>query len=342
MKHTIKLLTMAFTLAAILTLTGCPGPVTPDGPCTHENKKTVIETAATCTETGLEKIICADCGELIEENNIEALGHDFGKWDVTEPIHSVTECKDGKKVHTCSRCNEKEEEVIPVEHDFELTEHIIATCTKREKLVDVCKVCKTKITNEKPALGHSYGNWTVTKEANCTEKGSKKHTCTRCGEEETVEIDALGHSYGNWTVTKESTCTTDGTKKRVCSRCGHEEIETIPAHHTFIAGGCECGTYEYSGTQTRLYVYTFTEDKELNDLDILYYSFEETDKTINLNDLLHLKPEYKDYTVAYCETVFIRPDIMKDNLKYNSRYEPWEHKLCEISPIGIIIEPQTN
>ena len=173
MKHTIKLLTLAFTLAAILTLTGCPGPVNTVVPCTHENKKTVIETAATCTEAGLEKIICADCGELIEENTIEALGHDFGKWDVTEPIHSVTKCEDGKKVHTCSRCNKKVEEVIPVEHDFELTEHIIATCTECEKLVAVCKVCKTKITNEKPALGHSYGNWNV-KEATCTTDGTKK------------------------------------------------------------------------------------------------------------------------------------------------------------------------
>ena len=39
MKHTIKLLTLAFTLAAILTLTGCPGPVNTVVPCTHENKK---------------------------------------------------------------------------------------------------------------------------------------------------------------------------------------------------------------------------------------------------------------------------------------------------------------
>ena len=38
-KHTIKLLTVAFTLAAILTLTGCPGPVTPDNPYTPEEMK---------------------------------------------------------------------------------------------------------------------------------------------------------------------------------------------------------------------------------------------------------------------------------------------------------------
>ena len=157
MKHTIKLLTVAITLVTILTLTGCPGPVTPDNPCTHENKKTVTETAATCTETGLEKIICADCGELIEENTIEALGHDFGdEWTVTT---AATCTADGEETRTCKR--------------------------------EGCKHFETRTIK----AHHSYGNWTVTKEAKCTEKGSKKHTCTRCGEEETVEIDALGHDY---------------------------------------------------------------------------------------------------------------------------------------------------
>ena len=78
MKHTIKLLTLAFTLAAILTLTGCPGPVNTVVPCTHENKKTVIETA-TCTETGLEQIICADCEEVLvsQELPIDPENHEY-------------------------------------------------------------------------------------------------------------------------------------------------------------------------------------------------------------------------------------------------------------------------
>lgn len=180
MKHTIKLLTLAFMLATILTLTGCPGPVNTVVPCTHENKKTVIETAATCTE-------------------------------------------DGEKTYKCSRCDET-------------------------------------------------------------------------------------------------------------------KTENIPAHHTFIAGGCdECGAFEYSGTQVKVYVYTFNEEKELNDFGILYYSFEETDKTMELNDLLHLKSDYKDYTVAYCRYQFFPTSDSKYILTSNGRYSPWEDKLN--SPIGIIIEP---
>lgn len=67
MKHTIKLLTLAFTLAAILTLTGCPGPVTPDMPCTYENTRTEVIEEATYNKDGLGKIICVDCEKVIDE-----------------------------------------------------------------------------------------------------------------------------------------------------------------------------------------------------------------------------------------------------------------------------------
>lgn len=69
-KHTIKLLTVAITLAAILTLTGCPGPVTPDKPCTHEHTRTEVVKEATCTEEGLEQTICVDCEEVLEEQKL--------------------------------------------------------------------------------------------------------------------------------------------------------------------------------------------------------------------------------------------------------------------------------
>ena len=67
MKHTIKLLTLAFTLAAILTLTGCPGPVNTVVPCTHENTRTEVTKKATYEKDGLGKIICVDCGKVIDE-----------------------------------------------------------------------------------------------------------------------------------------------------------------------------------------------------------------------------------------------------------------------------------
>ena len=238
MKYTIKLLTVAITLVTILTLTGCPGPVTPDKPCTHEHTKTEVIEEATCSEDGLGKVVCVDCEEVIEEQvEIDALGHDFGEWS----------------------------------------------------------------------------NWTTTREVAYDHDGEKKHTHT-------------------------------------CTICGHAETEKVTVSR-FVAGGYdgdipaevenpEKYRYEHNGTQVKVYVYTLTKEEELNDLGILYYSFEETDKTMELNDLLHLKPEYKDYTVAYCCYQFFPTSDSKYILTSNGRYIPWEDKLNY--PIGIIIEPQTN
>ena len=198
MKHTIKLLTLAFTLAAILTLTGCPGPMHTVVPCTHENKKTVIETAATCTKTGLEKIICADCEEVLEEQKL--------------PID-------------------------PENHDWVL-------------------------------------------------------------ESDTAK------------------CTEDGKKTYRCSRCNEAKIENIPAHHTFIAGGCDkCGAYEHNKEddyQIKAYVYSSVEDAKKGENErVLYFSFP-NDTTgipqivtinaglaINLDDLIQMKNKYIGNTVKY-------------------------------------------
>ena len=233
MKHTIKLLTLAFTLAAILTLTGCPGPVNTVVPCTHENKKTVIETAATCTETGLEKIICADCGEVLEKQKL--------------PID-------------------------PENHDWVL------------------------------------------------------------------ESDT-------------ATCTENGEKTYKCSRCDETKTENIPAHHTFIAGGCDkCGAYEHNKEddyQIMAYVYSSEEDA-LNDKNerVLYFSFpnDTTDipqiVTINgylyitINDLIQMKNEYIGKTVKYCSL---------NGLQYllENKYQGDPGLLTELkqcSPIYIVVE----
>lgn len=198
MKHTIKLLTLAFMLATILTLTGCPGPVNTVIPCTHENKKTVIETAATCTETGLEKIICADCGEVLEKQKL--------------PID-------------------------PENHDWVL------------------------------------------------------------------ESDT-------------ATCTEDGEKTYKCSRCDVLRKEDSPAHHTFIAGGCDiCGAYEHNKEddyQIMAYVYSSVEDAKKDENEtVLYFSFpnnttgipqiviEEYGPAITTNDLIQMKSGYVGKTVKY-------------------------------------------
>jgi hypothetical protein len=42
-----------------------------------------------------------------------------------------------------------------------------------------------------------------------------------------TELPATGHSYGEWTVSKEATTEAEGEEKRVCSGCGDEETRSI-------------------------------------------------------------------------------------------------------------------
>ena len=76
---------------------------------------------------------------------------------------------------------------------------------------------------------HTFGEWTVTKEATYDEDGQKTHTCTTCGKTETETIPKLvcTHTYGEWTVTKEATYDEDGIETRTCSTCGHSETRSI-------------------------------------------------------------------------------------------------------------------
>lgn len=67
--------------------------------------------------------------------------------------------------------------------------------------------------------------------ATCTEDGSKTVVCEDCGETLSTEvIPATGHSFGDWTVTKEATCFEDGEETCTCSVCQAVETRPIFAN----------------------------------------------------------------------------------------------------------------
>ena len=106
---------------------------------------------------------------------------------------------------------------------------------------------------------HTYGEWTVIREATETEVGSRERICAVCGYVQTEEIpvlehthqygeewkadgtghwhvcacgemdEVIAHTYGDWTVTKEATATENGSRERSCSVCGYVDTEAIPA-----------------------------------------------------------------------------------------------------------------
>ena len=98
---------------------------------------------------------------------------------------------------------------------------------------------------------HSFGDWSVTKEATCTEAGVESRTCSVCGTVETREIPAKGHTVGKeWVTTKKATCTKEGKKVQKCTVCGEvvntktikalgHEWETITKEPTCTEAGEE-------------------------------------------------------------------------------------------------------
>lgn len=77
---------------------------------------------------------------------------------------------------------------------------------------------------------HTYGEWTIDKEATCVENGSKIRSC-ECGEVETEHIPAKGHTSGEWITDVEATCTETGTKHQICSVCSETlKNESIAAN----------------------------------------------------------------------------------------------------------------
>lgn len=147
MKHTIKLLALAFMLATILTLTGCPGPVNNYIEPIHEHVfgdwgDWEVVNAATCTKDGSKKRTrTCSCGEVEEETAvIAALGHD---WELESDTATCTE--DGVKTYKCSRCNETRTEDSPAHHhvDYE-TSGYCETCRvykwENRLTVNICKL----------------------------------------------------------------------------------------------------------------------------------------------------------------------------------------------------------
>ena len=69
-----------------------------------------------------------------------------------------------------------------------------------------------------PAL-HTYGEWTVIKDATCSETGLRSRVCMTCGYEQTEETEMLPHDY-EIRITTEATHMDNGAFSLVCRGCG--------------------------------------------------------------------------------------------------------------------------
>ena len=207
----------------------------------------------TCKEPGLQKMICAVCGESKTVEIPKLTVHTFGKyssiddknhervctvcgmkevsahsWDTGRVTVYPTETTEGMRVYVCKLCGTERYEKIPLlthTHDYGTVWHYDGSNHWLE-----CRCGdKTNIEN------HTFDEGTVIVAESCETDGVIRYTCTVCGYTKDEAIPA-SHIYGNYVIVKEPTCMENGLKQEICERCGQvlsEEVLLAIGSHTF-------------------------------------------------------------------------------------------------------------
>ena len=87
-----------------------------------------------------------------------------------------------------------------------------------------------------PALGHSFGQWTVLRGPSCNRDGVQVRDCLVCGWQETAPIPHPGHEYQAEVMLP--TCTAGGYTRYTCRACTNYYIAdyTEPLGHRYNSG----------------------------------------------------------------------------------------------------------
>lgn len=211
------ILAVALALVAMLAITSCK--------CSddeHAWDAGVVQTPATCTESGSTLFTCTDCDEQKTEIT-PALQHANQSFTI-EATCSIP----GKIVDICSRCNnETIVQELPAGHNY-VTTSTTATC----KTPGVSRIECTKcgdFTAETVVASHKYVETIVT--VSCTRDGAKVYTCSDCGDTyRTVTQRSTGHNTAGCTWTSEDIqiqdCLWQHVEKTTCTDCSTEVTKT--------------------------------------------------------------------------------------------------------------------
>ncbi len=145
----------------------CGAPKTESIPVdksTHKWDAGVVTKEPTCTADGVRTFTCSVCGDTRTEA-IKALGHEYGEWVIDRDATCVEE---GSKHRDCIRGDDTQTEVIPVSKTHTFGEWVITkepTCTEKGERQRSCTIsgCVVTETEELPALGHQWSDWTPVK-----------------------------------------------------------------------------------------------------------------------------------------------------------------------------------
>lgn len=192
-----------------------------------------LSVGAYSNEEAAEIIISAEEGNICNTDAV-ALDGEFTNGTIrvdcqhTYIYEGKTEpscARKGEIRYICTVCNDiKITYIDETPHSFTQTKVAEPDCDIPGWTAPMCEYCFAINEEEKvvtkPALGHKYGDYTVTREATCTEEGSKYRICSTCDGREVTSIPALNHNMGGtWRTTVPGDCTTAGTASLYCNGC---------------------------------------------------------------------------------------------------------------------------
>ncbi len=202
--------------------------------CLHKNTEETKFVEADCENDGIKEVTCKDCGEIVESETTEKLGHDFAEYTESKP---ATCTEKGEEKSKCTRCDKEDvRELEMIEHEIVVDEKVEPTCTEAGKTEGShCAVCEEVLVEQEeiPSPGHKEEVMEA-KEPTCIEDGLTEGVrCIVCEEVLTEQeaVPALGHTEEKLEA-KEPTCIeaglTEGAKCSVCEEVLVEQ-EEIPA-----------------------------------------------------------------------------------------------------------------
>ncbi len=221
--------------------------------CHHLNNESIPAVAPSCTKTGLtEGIKCSDCGAIITQQLVEALGHDH------QPK------ADSAVAPTCIEAGKEEDKI----------------CSRCDDLIEGAEI---------EALGHDEISH-YAKAPTCKDIGWDAYvTCSRCDYTTYVEKATLGHNEISHDA-QQATCINIGWDAYVtCSRCDYTTYKEIPINQQYYDYGLESLKNRSNGQNLeKLYVdmkadcYSFYNDhKDLIGGYINFYDYEEYNISID-------------------------------------------------------------
>ena len=187
-----------------------------------EHVKAEKTTSANCVDAEMAIEYCTVCNTVLNQTETApALGHDLKYVSTT-----LSTCIEyGFERYRCTRCG-----VFVNKYLSELASHtageavtVAATCVTSGCITVGCTVCRKRLSyTEIPCTGkHTFGEWTVTKEATCAADGVSRRTCSVCDYTESKAIEKndkhTGRTY--MAVIKQATCLEKGTLGTYCLDC---------------------------------------------------------------------------------------------------------------------------